>query len=52
MIDNESVSKRLRRESEELRRAAVDLMEHASLLIEKSMQIDNEIAKHDKVGKR
>jgi len=48
MEDNEGVSKRLRRESEELRETAVDLMEHAALLIAKSVELDQQIIKNQK----
>lgn len=51
MDDNENVSKRLRREAEELRETAVDMMEHAALLISKSIELDKQIAKNAKAKK-
>ncbi len=48
MDDNENVSKRLRREAEELRVTAIDMMEHASLLIAKSVELDKQIARNQK----
>jgi hypothetical protein len=48
MDDNENISKRLRREAEELRNAANDLKEHAARLIAKSVELDKQIAKNSK----
>ena len=48
MDKTEGVSDRLRREAEELREAAIDLMEHAALLIKKSGELDKQIAKNGK----
>ena len=48
MQDNESASERLRRESEELRKIAADLMEHAARLIAKSVELDKRIARNEK----
>lgn len=45
MPKDESVSERLQRESQQLRDAAIDLMEHAALLITKSVEIDKQIVK-------
>jgi hypothetical protein len=45
MIANESDCERLLRESKGLREIAVDLIEHATLLINKSVEIDRHIAK-------
>lgn len=45
---NESVSKRLRREAAELRETAIDLMEHAMLLISKSIELEKQIERNAK----
>jgi hypothetical protein len=45
---DENVSERLRREAAELRETATDLMEHAALLITKSVEIDKLIGKSAK----
>jgi hypothetical protein len=45
MIINESDCERLLHESKGLREIAVDLIEHATLLINKSVEIDRHIAK-------
>jgi hypothetical protein len=50
--DKESTSKRLRREAEELRETAVDLMEHAALLINKSIEVDKQIERNNKRSTR
>ena len=49
---DESISMRLRREARELRETAVDLMEHAAVLITKSLEIDKEIEKNAKTQGR
>jgi hypothetical protein len=49
MKDPISASEQLRRESQELRDVAVDLMEHAALLINKSVELDIQIAKRDRL---
>jgi hypothetical protein len=49
MDDDENVSKRLRREAEELRKAANELMEHAARLIAKSAELDRQIVMKGKV---
>jgi len=46
--NKESISDRLHREAAELRETALDLMEHASLLITKSGELHKEITKHEK----
>jgi hypothetical protein len=48
MVQDDSVSERLRREARELRETAVELMEHASLLITKSVELDKQITKNEK----
>jgi hypothetical protein len=48
MADAESTSDKLRREAEALRQTALDLMEHAALLITKSGELDKQIAKNNK----
>jgi hypothetical protein len=50
MADNDEVSKRLRREAEELRETAGNLMKHAALLISKSVELDKQIAKNSKAN--
>jgi hypothetical protein len=45
MALKDTPAERLLREAKELREAAIDLMEHAILLMSKSLKIDNEIAK-------
>jgi hypothetical protein len=44
----ESVSDRLRRDAAEHREAAIDLVEHAALLIKKSGESDKQIEKNGK----
>ena len=48
MADEESKSEELRREAQKLRETAIDLMEHAALLITKSVDLDKQIAKNTK----
>jgi hypothetical protein len=48
MPEKESLPERLLREAIELRETAVDMMEHAALLITKSIEIDEELAKREK----
>jgi hypothetical protein len=48
MEDNEDVSKKLRREAEQLRETAVALMEHATQLISKSLELDKQIERNAK----
>jgi hypothetical protein len=48
MAEKESTSEQLRREAQKLRETAIDLMEYAARLINKSIDLDNEIAKNAK----
>jgi hypothetical protein len=52
MLDIESAAKRLRRESQELRETAIDMMEHAALLISKSVELDKLIVKGEQPRKK
>jgi hypothetical protein len=48
MRPDETASDKLRRESQELRETALDMIEHAALLIAKSVQIDKHVVKSEK----
>jgi hypothetical protein len=48
MSAKDTAPARLRREAEELRETAIDMMEHACLLISKSLEIDRAAAKKDR----
>jgi hypothetical protein len=49
-MGDDGASERLRRESEELRKIAADLMEHAAKLIAKSVALDKQILKNEKAA--
>jgi hypothetical protein len=50
-MPEKSTSEQLRREAEKLRETAVDLMEHASLLIERSADLERRILAREKLKK-
>jgi hypothetical protein len=47
-MSDKPTSEQIRREAEKLRKTAVDLMEHAALLIEKSPDLEKRILARDK----
>ncbi|HEY4904246.1 MAG TPA: hypothetical protein VIH89_12290 [Candidatus Sulfotelmatobacter sp.] len=47
-MPDKPISEQLRREAEKLREAAVDLMDHAALLITKSVELERRILDRDK----
>jgi hypothetical protein len=51
-MPEKSTPEQLRREAEELRETAVDLMEHAALLIAKSAELERRIIARDKPGRK
>jgi hypothetical protein len=50
-MENESASEKLRHEAQKLREMALELMEHAALLISKSNELETKIQKRAKGGK-
>jgi hypothetical protein len=50
MALKDTPAERLLHEAKELREAAIDLMEHAILLMSKSLEIDNEIKKNQRLS--
>jgi hypothetical protein len=50
-VPDKPTSEQLRREAENLRETAADLMEHAALLITKSVELEKVIAGRDKPQK-
>jgi hypothetical protein len=47
-MEKETASEQLRREAQKLRETAIELMEHATLLISKSNELETKIQKRDK----
>jgi hypothetical protein len=47
-VSNKPTSEQLRREAEKLRETAVDLMDHAGLLIAQSVELEKRILARDK----
>jgi hypothetical protein len=52
MTEKETSCERLCREAAELRETAVDMMEHAALLIAKSVELEKKIARLDRATRR
>jgi hypothetical protein len=48
LVPNQTTSEQLRREAEKLRETAVDLMDHAALLITQSVELEKRILARDK----
>jgi predicted HTH domain antitoxin len=48
VMPDKPISEQLRREAEKLREAAVDLMDHAALLLTKSVELERRILDRDK----
>jgi predicted HTH domain antitoxin len=48
-IPDKPTSKKLRREAEKLRETAIDLMEHAALVIAQSVELEKRILEQDNV---
>ena len=51
-VPDKPTSEQIRREADKLRKAATDLMEHANLLIKKSIELERRIANRNDPGKK